>query len=241
MTHTLHGQSVLVLGGSSGIGKATAAEAQSLGASVTITGRRPEILEVAAADINAARTAAFDAYDRSALLTFFETVNGPIDYVLVAAGAPTYDLLADVDVDRAARSIAASITLMLTLGQLAPSRIRDGGSVTFIGGTGARRPVPGLSVLGALSAGRTALIRSLAVESAPARFNLIAAGFVDTPLSAALLGDALEQRRVELQQRLPIHRVVQADDVAQLAVQIMTNTALTGAVFDIDGGEQLLS
>jgi NAD(P)-dependent dehydrogenase (short-subunit alcohol dehydrogenase family) len=70
--------------------------------------------------------------------------------------------------------------------------------------------------------------------------NLIAAGFVDTPLSASLLGDQLEERRNELRATLPIGRVVGPRDVAALAVHLMTNTALTGATYDIDGGQQLL-
>jgi NAD(P)-dependent dehydrogenase (short-subunit alcohol dehydrogenase family) len=70
--------------------------------------------------------------------------------------------------------------------------------------------------------------------------NVIAAGFVDTPLSAALLGDALEARREQLRATLPIRRVVGPADVAALAVHLMTNTAITGATFDIDGGQQLV-
>jgi NAD(P)-dependent dehydrogenase (short-subunit alcohol dehydrogenase family) len=76
---------------------------------------------------------------------------------------------------------------------------------------------------------------------APVRVNLIAAGFVDTPLSASLLGDDLDKRRDQLRGTLPIGRVVGPADVAALAVHIMTNTALTGATYDVDGGEQLVS
>ena len=84
-----------------------------------------------------------------------------------------------------------------------------------------------------------ALTASLALEVAPVRVNLIAAGFVDTPLSASLLGDQLEARREELRASLPIGRVVGPEDVAALAIHLMANTALTGATFDIDGGQQL--
>jgi len=76
---------------------------------------------------------------------------------------------------------------------------------------------------------------------APIRVNLIAAGFVDTPLSASLLGADLEARRDQLRATLPIGHVVGPADVAALAVHIMTNTALTGATYDIDGGQQLVS
>jgi len=70
--------------------------------------------------------------------------------------------------------------------------------------------------------------------------NLIAAGFVDTPLSAAILGDQIEARRERLRSRLPIRRVVGPEDIARLAVHLMTNTAVTGATYDIDGGQQLV-
>jgi NAD(P)-dependent dehydrogenase (short-subunit alcohol dehydrogenase family) len=81
---------------------------------------------------------------------------------------------------------------------------------------------------------------SLALELAPVRVNVIAAGFMDTPLSASLLGDELENRRNQLRAKLLIGRVVGPADVAALAVHIMTNTAVTGATFDLDGGQQLV-
>ena len=85
----------------------------------------------------------------------------------------------------------------------------------------------------------SSLTKDLALELAPVRVNLIAAGFVDTPLSASLLGDQLDARREQLRATLPIRRVVGPEDVAALAVHLMTNTALTGATYDIDGGQQL--
>jgi NAD(P)-dependent dehydrogenase (short-subunit alcohol dehydrogenase family) len=81
---------------------------------------------------------------------------------------------------------------------------------------------------------------NVAVELAPMRANVIAAGFVDTPLSARLLGEELDRRRDELRATLPIHRVVGPDDVAAVAIQLMTNTAVTGATYDVDGGQQLI-
>jgi len=92
----------------------------------------------------------------------------------------------------------------------------------------------------ALTAALPALTRSLALELAPIRVNLIAAGFVDTPLSASLLGDQLDTRREQLRSTLPIQHVVGATDIAALAVHLMTNTAVTGATYDIDGGQQLV-
>jgi len=85
------------------------------------------------------------------------------------------------------------------------------------------------------------LTANLALELAPIRVNLITAGFIDTPLSASLLGDRLEDRRAHMRETLPIRRGVEPTDAAALAVHIMMNTALTGATYDIDGGQQLVA
>jgi NAD(P)-dependent dehydrogenase (short-subunit alcohol dehydrogenase family) len=122
----------------------------------------------------------------------------------------------------------------------AVNRVRPGGTLLFMGGTGGRRTAPGLAFIGALTAASPAMTRVLALELAPVRVNLIAAGFVDTPLSAAILGDQLDARREQLRATLPIRRVVGPADIAALAVHLMTNTAITGATFDIDGGQQLV-
>ena len=117
--------------------------------------------------------------------------------------------------------------------------MRPGGTLLFMGGTGGRRRGPGLSLVAAGTAALSALIANLAVEVAPIRVNLIAAGFVDTPLSASLLGEDLDARRAQLRATLPIGRVVGPADIAALAVHLMTNTAVTGGTYDIDGGQQL--
>jgi NAD(P)-dependent dehydrogenase (short-subunit alcohol dehydrogenase family) len=98
----------------------------------------------------------------------------------------------------------------------------------------------GLTIPSTITAALPALTANLALELAPVRVNLVAPGFVDTPLSASLLGGELEKRRQQLRDTLPIGRVVGPSDVAALAVHLMTNTALTGATYDIDGGQQLI-
>jgi NAD(P)-dependent dehydrogenase (short-subunit alcohol dehydrogenase family) len=108
-------------------------------------------------------------------------------------------------------------------------------------GAAGDRVAPGIGIFAAAAAALPPLTATLALEIAPIRVNLIAAGFVDTPLSAKLLGDGLEKRREELRSTLPIGRVVGPADVAALAVHIMANTALTGATYDIDGGQQYVS
>ncbi len=237
---TLDGQTVVVLGGSAGIGLETARLARAEGAEVVLTGRDPQRLARAADEVGARSRTAFDATDGAALDTFFRSLPGPVDHVMVTAGGPFYARLPDLDLAAAGRYVRARLVLALQVARLAAGTVRPGGTVLFMSGTGARRPGVGMSVTAALTAALPALAANLALEIAPVRVNVLAAGFVDTPLSATLLGEALDDRRAHLRATLPIGRVVGPQDVAALAVHVMANTALTGATFDVDGGQQLV-
>jgi NAD(P)-dependent dehydrogenase (short-subunit alcohol dehydrogenase family) len=217
----------------------TARRARGEGADVVLVGRDPDHLEGAAAEVDARSTAAFDATDAARLDQFFAELPGPIDHVLVTAGGNYYARLADLDFTRARRLIEDHLLLPLHVARAAVGKVRPAGTLLFMGGSD-RRPGLGLVLSGAVIAAIPVLIANLALELAPVRVNLIAAGFVDTALSARLLGDDLEQRRDQLRATLPIRRVVGPEDVAALAVHLMTNTALTGATYDIDGGQQLI-
>jgi NAD(P)-dependent dehydrogenase (short-subunit alcohol dehydrogenase family) len=236
----LLGQTVVVLGGSAGIGLETARLAHAEGAEVTITGRNPDRLEGAAREVGAAGTAAFDATEPDRLAEFFAGLPGPIDHMLVSGSGPYYAPLAEMDMNVARRDVDQHFWLPFYVAREAVGRVRPGGTLLFIGGTGGRKRGVGLSLIAALTAAFPALIANLAVEIAPVRVNLIAAGFVDTPLSARLLGDQLDVRREELRSTLPIGRVVGPKDIALLAVHLMANEAVTGATYDIDGGQQLV-
>ncbi|CDO11055.1 KR domain-containing protein [Mycolicibacterium cosmeticum] len=232
------GRTVVLVGGSAGIGLATARRARAEGAEVILTGRDPNRLAAAAADVDAQHTAAFDATDTVALARFFQELPGPIDHVLVTAGGPRYRPMLDISEDEIREALSGHAVLGLEVARHARSRIRPGGSLVLMGGTGGRRIDHHLGIVSAATAVLPPFTAALALELAPIRVNLIAAGFVDTPLSASLLGEGLDQRRQELAATLPIGRVVQPDDVAALAVHLMVNTALTGATYDIDGGQQ---
>jgi NAD(P)-dependent dehydrogenase (short-subunit alcohol dehydrogenase family) len=236
----LAGQTVVVIGGSSGIGLETARKARSEGAGVILTGRRPDRLEQAARELGALSTTAFDVTDPAALDRFFASLPEAIDHVMVTGPGPYYAPLADLDRERAHQDFDEHVWLPVAVTQRAIGRVRPGGTLLFMGGTGARRPELGGSLISAVTAAQPALIRNLALEAAPVRVNLIAAGFVDSPLSASLLGGDQEKRRAQLRATLPVRRVIEPADVAALAVYIMTSTALTGATYDIDGGQQVL-
>ena len=239
-TPELLDQTVVVIGGSSGIGLEVARRARAEGAKLILTGRSPEPLQRAADEMEALSTAAFDAMDPSQLQQFFRSLPVTIDHVMLTAGGPHYGRLLDLDAAQASRGLSEHLTLCIEVSRNAFQKMRPGGSLLFMGGTGGRHPAVGTGVASTVTAALPALIANLALELAPARVNLIAAGFVDTPLSASILGDGLENRRKELRARLPIHRVVGPEDVAALAVHIMINTALTGATYDIDGGQQFV-
>lgn len=235
----LAGQTVVLIGGSSGIGLETARRARSEGARVILTGRSPERLERAARELGALSSAAFDATDFERLERFLDQLPTPIDHIMVSSGGPYYARLADIDFAKARRNADTALWLPLHIARRVVGKVSPGGTLLFIGGTGGRRPASGV-LIATFTAAMPALVRALALEIAPIRVNLIAPGFVDTPLSASLLGDQLDARREQLRRTLPIGRVVGPADIAALAVHLMTNTAITGATYDIDGGQQLV-
>jgi len=236
----LYGQTVVVIGGSAGIGLETARQARAKGARIILTARTPDHLNRAASEVDALSTAVFDAEDSNALDRFFQNLP-QIDHVMLTAGRPIYGRMLDMDIEQARRSLDGHLLLTLQVARNAAHKVRPGGALLFMGGTGARRPALGVGLTSAVTAAMPALTANLALELAPIRVNLIAAGFVDTPLSAQLLGDELENQRKQLREKLPIGRVVGPADVAALAVHIMINTALTGATYDVDGGQQFVA
>src|SRR5262249_47963646 len=157
------------------------------GADVLLTARDPERLRRAASELGARTTAAFDATDPEALDGFFRDLP-TIDHVMVTAGRPYYGRLRDMDLAQMRRALDEHLLLVLHIARAAADKVRPGGTLLFMGGTGGRRPAVGLAILSTLTAALPALTANLALELAPVRVNLIAAGFVDTPLSASLLG-----------------------------------------------------
>ncbi|WP_371796680.1 SDR family oxidoreductase [Streptomyces sp. NBC_01718] len=234
-------QTVVVIGASAGIGLETARQVRARGGQVVLVGRNAERLQQAALELHPLGTAAFDATDTDRLKQFFQDLPGPVDHVMVTAGGPFYMPLESMDLAAARRAFEERLAMTLAVALYSRDKVRAGGTLLFIGSTGGRRPGVGMAVMSAVTAALPALTANLALELAPIRVNLIAAGFVDTPLSASLLGDQLDARREELRATLPVRRVVVPADVAALAVHIMCNDALTGGTYDVDGGQQLIS
>jgi NAD(P)-dependent dehydrogenase (short-subunit alcohol dehydrogenase family) len=194
----LAGQTVVVIGGSAGIGLETARRARAEGAEVILTGRDPVRLSQAAKEVGAQRTAAFDANDTACLQRFFQDLPAPIDHVMVTAGGPVYGPLLEMEPAQVRNALSDHIVLGLEVARNAAGKMRPGGTLVLMGGTGGRRVGHGLGIASAATAALPPFAAALALELAPVRVNLIAVGFVDTPLSASLLGDQLEERRSEL-------------------------------------------
>jgi NAD(P)-dependent dehydrogenase (short-subunit alcohol dehydrogenase family) len=237
----LAGQTVVVIGGTSGIGLEVARRARGEGAGVILTGRDPGRLQLTSTELDAVSTSAFDATDPVALKRFFQEIPETIDHVMVTAGSPHYGRLVDMDYTQTRQALDEHLMQIIEVARNASDRVRPGGTLVFMGGTGGRRPALGEVIASTVTIALPGLIANLALELAPIRVNLIAAGFVDTPLSARILGDQLEQRRSQLRATLPIRRVVTPVDVAALAVHLMTNTAITGETYNVDGGQRLVS
>ena len=197
----LLGQTVIVIGGSSGIGLETARLARAHGADVVLAARNPDRLREAAHQVDARRTEAFDATDLDRLEQFFDDLPGPIDHVMVTGSGPYYSSLKDMDFAAASRDISERLLVTLAVARSGAARMRPPGTLLFIGGTGGRHTGVGQTLISAMTAALPPLVANLALELAPIRANLIAAGFVDTPLSASLLGDQLDARRAELRAR----------------------------------------
>jgi NAD(P)-dependent dehydrogenase (short-subunit alcohol dehydrogenase family) len=204
----LRGQTVVVIGGSSGIGLETACLARAHGAGLILVARDPDRLHRTGLEL-AASIAAFDVTDAGRLERFFAALSAPVDHVLVTGPGPCYAAPRESGVDETRGDVDAHLLLPLQVARNAAGKVRPGGTLLFMGSTGGRRPAADVALAAALTVALPALVKALALEVTPVRVNLIAAGSA---------GPA---------------------DIAALAVHLMTNTAITGATVDIDGGGQL--
>ena len=166
MAEDLAGQTVVVIGGSAGIGLETARRARAEGAKVVLTGRNPERLEHAAGEVGAEGTAAFDAGDYDALQSFFDDLPKPIDHVLVTAGAPRYAPPLEMTADEARDALTGHLLLALEVAKNVDGKIRPGGGLLLMGGTGGRRIGAGYEIVNAVTAAMPALTASLALDLA---------------------------------------------------------------------------
>jgi NAD(P)-dependent dehydrogenase (short-subunit alcohol dehydrogenase family) len=235
----LAGQTLLVIGGSSGIGLETARRAHGEGAKVIVVARDPLRVQRAGLELGGS-IAAFDATDFHRLSRFFQELRTPLDHVVVTAPGHHDVSRADFDVDEARREVEGHLLLPLQVAREAADRVRPGGTLLFTGCSDGRHCTARPAFLSAITAALAVMTKNFASELAPIRVNMIAPGFVAMTESAALLGDCSSDQRAQLRTTLPVERLVGPAEVAALAVHIMTNTAVTGATLDIDGRQPVV-
>lgn len=233
----LAGKHVVIVGGGSGMGKATARMAAALGAMVTISSRDAKKLQAAAAEISGGvHVAPVDTTDESGVKTWAASL-GPVDHLVISASSAAHGTFADLPT-AALRSMleAKFIGPYVTAREVLPY-LNEGGSITFFSGVLSRRPSAGATGLGAVNAAVEALAKGLALElGEKARVNCISPGMVDTEAYAGMPEDARDAMYTQVGQALPAGRVGQADEIAQAVLMAMSNGFMTGSVLDVDGG-----
>jgi NAD(P)-dependent dehydrogenase (short-subunit alcohol dehydrogenase family) len=237
---SLANQKVLIIGGSSGIGLATARAAASAGAAVTIASRSQERLNAALAELpDGSDAAAVDSNDDDGMATLFERV-GELDHLVYTAGGPlapkAQGPLADISLDAARNVFEARFWGAVAAVKYAAPRIRPGGSVTLTSGATAVRP-SGRTTLPDASAGAVeTLAKGFAIELAPIRVNAVRPGIILTP---RLTGIPEQQREPLLKAaaaRTLVKKLGDPDEVAEAILFLMGNGYVTGSVVTVDGG-----
>ena len=231
---TLQGAHVVVIGGSSGIGLATAKLARQAGATLTIAGRSQDKLRQAQRQLGEVRTVVADITNEADVGQVFEGLSR-VDHVVVAAGTIQNGRLVDNDLATLRRIIDERIWGVTYVVRHAAPKMTQG-SITFTSGGLSSRPRVGSAMLTTALAGVEAMTPALALELAPLRVNTITPGLIDTPLLHHTYGAEREAIMANRAAVLPGKRVGTAEEVAQAMLMLMTNAYMTGEVLHIDGG-----
>ena len=228
---------VVLLGGTSGIGLATAAAAAATGAAVIVGSRNPASVESALAKLPQGVVGhVVDASSTDSLDAFFELV-GEFDHFAYTAAENLVPLpLADYSPARGSEFLALRLVYAFEAIRLAVPHIRVGGSITMTSGTAAYRGGAGWLLGSAASGATISAARSLAIELAPIRVNVVAPGVVRSPLWSKMSEGDREGMYRAAGEALPLGRVAEVEDVAKAFIQLMDQDYATGTVSVIDGG-----
>ena len=235
---TLSGKNVLVIGGSSGIGYATAAGALAEGAKVTIASRSEDKLRAAQALLKGGvEIRRLDVSSDTDVDAFFK--NAPsYDHIVVSGAAFKFGTVRDQNIDDAYAAMNVKFWGAYRVARKA--MVAPGGSFVFVSGFLSRRPKPNMVLVGAINAALETLAQGLALEMAPVRFNVVSPGIIDTPTRAAMPAEARKALLENTAKALPVKRVGQAEDCADQILLMLRNTFMTGSVVYIDGGGLLI-
>ena len=223
----LDNKHVVIFGGGSGIGLATASQAKRLGARVTLVGRSREKLNRAADALGGAGIVVADIADRAAVeLVFVGMERG--DHQVITAGTFNAGRVADSDPDALLRALDERIAGPLYAIKAALPLLTPRSSITLMGGQLSDRPTGnGVAVISAAVRGAEALAGALAQELKPIRVNVVAPGFTDTPLFD-VLGEDSKAFLQQVAESLPVGRVGHPDEIGSAILFMMTNDYVNG-------------
>lgn len=230
-------QTVVVIGGTSGIGLASAHAAAEAGARITIAGRDRDKLALAVDGLgDKARGESIDASDRDALDAFFARL-GHLDHLVIAAsggvgGGPFTKLIRD----ELAYGFDAKFWVQWQCAQVALPYLSEQGSITFVIANSARMGNPGTSGLAAINGALAAMVLPLAHELGPIRVNAVSPGVIDTPWWDKQPKELKHKLFKQITASLPARRIGRAEDVADAIVFLAGNGYITGVILDVDGG-----
>jgi len=228
----LGGKKVVVVGGSSGIGLATAEMAKAQGAEVVIASRNAERVKAAAERLGAEGIATDVTSDDSVAALF--RACGPVDHVVVTAAQLRTGPFKTVAMEDVRATMEGKFWGAWRVARNAD--IRAGGSLTLVSGFLSIRPRVNSAIVGAANGALESLTRALALELAPVRVNCVSPGIIDTPIRAAMPEAARREMLAKTAATLPVGRVGVAEDIAMQIHAFMANGFATGAIVYIDGG-----
>lgn len=239
MLEVLFAQRVLVIGGSSGIGEASALMAAQAGASVTIASRSRQKLDAALSRLPSGVSAVqLDVCDAAAVEAFFAGQDA-WDHVVLAGSSTKVGTIRELPLEDAHAAMQNKFWGAYHLGRSA--QIRAGGSLTFVSGVFSQRPVTGAVLQGAINGALESLMRGLALTLAPAvRVNAVSPSTTATPLWDRLGEAGKAAKFSEMAARLPVGRVAQPGDIASAIWFVATNPFATGSTVLVDGGDALV-
>jgi NAD(P)-dependent dehydrogenase (short-subunit alcohol dehydrogenase family) len=231
---------VVIVGGTSGIGLATARRLLKDGMAVIVAGRNKDRLDAALAELGTSATGqTVDARDEADLARLFDEI-GPIDHVVVTVTGPSGTTpFREIDRDQLQAHYTGKLMAHTATMQAALPHLNAGGSITLVSAASAGGAMPTTAALAAINAGVEAMVPVLAVELAPVRVNAVSPGVIDTDWWNFLPDGARVEVFDSIAATTPVGRVGTADDVADAIEFLVGNTFTTGIVIRVDGGARL--